>query len=79
MTFARPARILLVIAVGRHHGIDDKKEKDLVKQLEALPAKIDQVVKMDDEIKDISEMFADKRHALFLGRGLHCPVAMEGA
>ncbi len=73
------ALMLLVIAVGRRHGIDDKKEIALVKQLEALPAKIDQVLKMDAEIKDVSEMFADKRHALFLGRGLHYPVAMEGA
>lgn len=73
------ALLLLVITVGRRHGIDDNQEAALVKQLEALPAKIDQVLKMDDEIKEISEMFADKKHALFLGRGLHFPVAMEGA
>lgn len=73
------ALLMLVIVVGRRHGIDDKKEAKLVKQLVALPSKIDQVLKMDDEIKEISEMFADKRHALFLGRGLHYPVAMEGA
>ena len=73
------ALLLLVIVVGRRHGIDAKKEAALVKQLEALPTKIDQVLKMDAEIKDIAEMFADKKHALFLGRGLHYPVAMEGA
>ncbi len=73
------ALLMLVIVVGRRHGMTDKKEAELVKQLAALPAKIDQVLKMDDEIKEISEMFADKRHALFLGRGLHYPVAMEGA
>ena len=73
------ALLLLVIAVGRRHGIDEKIEAALVKQLESLPAKIDQVLKMDAEIKDIAEMFADKKHALFLGRGLHYPVAMEGA
>jgi len=73
------ALMMLVIAVGRRHGIDESKEVKLVKQLEALPAKIEQVLKMDKEIEEISEMFADKRHALFLGRGLHYPVAMEGA
>ena len=73
------ALLMLVIVVGRRHGIDNKKEAKLVKQLVALPSKIDQVLKMDDEIKELSEMFADKRHALFLGRGLHYPVAMEGA
>ncbi len=73
------ALLMLVIVVGRRHGLDGKKEADLVKQLKALPAKIDKVLEMDAEIKDVSEMFADKRHALFLGRGLHYPVAMEGA
>jgi len=73
------ALLMLVIVLGRRHGIDGKKEAGLVKQLEALPAKIDQVLEMDAEIKEVSEMFADKRHALFLGRGLHYPVAMEGA
>jgi len=73
------ALLMLVIVVGRRHGINSKKEAALVKQLEALPAKIDKVLEMDDEIKETAEMFADKRHALFLGRGLHYPVAMEGA
>ncbi len=73
------ALLMLVIVVGRRHGLNNKKEAELVKQLEALPAKIDKVLEMDAEIKNISEMFADKRHALFLGRGLHYPVAMEGA
>ncbi len=73
------ALLMLVIVVGRRHGLNNKKEAELVKQLEALPAKIDKVLEMDAEIKDLSEMFADKRHALFLGRGLHYPVAMEGA
>ena len=73
------ALLLLVIVLGRRNGMTEKMEASLIKQLEGLPAKIEQVLKMDDEIKDISEMFADKRHALFLGRGLHYPVAMEGA
>ena len=73
------ALLLVVIVVGRRHGMTEEKEADLVRQLLSLPSKIDKVLKMDDEIKEISEMFADKRHALFLGRGLHYPVAMEGA
>ena len=43
------------------------------------PEKIDQALQLDDVIKQLSEQFAEKRHALFLGRGSHYPIAMEGA
>ena len=44
-----------------------------------MPGKIDKVLRLDDEINKIAEQFADKHHSLFLGRGAHYPVAMEGA
>ncbi len=73
------ALMLLVIVLGRRHGMSEETEIKLVKQLEALPAKIDTALEMDKTIEELSKHFADKRHALFLGRGLHYPVAMEGA
>ncbi|MDH5777248.1 MAG: glutamine--fructose-6-phosphate transaminase (isomerizing) [Gammaproteobacteria bacterium] len=73
------ALLLLVIALGRYNEMDEKTEARLVEQLIALPGKVDKVMEMDDEIKQLSEEFADKHNALFLGRGLHYPVAMEGA
>ena len=73
------ALLQLVIAIGRYNEMDEKTEANLVSQLMALPAKVDQVLEMDKEIELVSEAFADKNHALFLGRGLHYPVAMEGA
>ena len=73
------ALLMLVIAVGRRHGLSDKTEKKLVKQLESLPSKVEKALEMNEDIKQLAEHFADKNHALFLGRGLHYPVAMEGA
>ena len=73
------ALLLLVIVLGRRHGMDAKTEENLVHQLKSLPGKVDEVLKMDNEIQRLANNFADKFHALFLGRGLHYPVAMEGA
>jgi len=73
------ALMLLVIVLGRRHGLDEKTEINLVKQLQALPMKVEKVLEMSTDIEAMAEHFSDKRHALFLGRGLHYPVAMEGA
>jgi len=73
------ALMLLVIVLGRRHGMDTFTEVSLVKQLKALPAKVEKVLELDGEIKVLAENFADKHNALFLGRGLHYPIAMEGA
>ena len=73
------ALMLLVIVLGRRHGIDADEEARIVKQLEALPGKVEKVLELDKEIEVLAEEFADKEHALFLGRGQHYPVAMEGA
>lgn len=71
--------MLLVIALGRRNGMSEKTEEYLVQQLKALPGKVEKVLELDGAIKKLAEDFADKDHALFLGRGLHYPIAMEGA
>ena len=71
--------MLLVIVLGRRFGMTEEQEKKLVVELEKLPGDIDHALKLDDEIQLISEQFADKHNALFLGRGAQYPVAMEGA
>lgn len=71
--------MLLVIAVGRRFQLDEDLEKKLTSELFTLPGKIEKVLQLDDQIKALSEQFADKQHTLFLGRGTHYPIAMEGA
>ncbi|HEC12094.1 MAG TPA: glutamine--fructose-6-phosphate transaminase (isomerizing) [Acidiferrobacteraceae bacterium] len=71
--------MLLVIALGRRHGMNADTEARLITELRSLPVRIEQALLLDGKISEIAEQFADKHHALFLGRGAHYPVAMEGA
>ncbi len=73
------ALMLLVIVLGRRHGMSGREEARLVGQLQSLPRRIDEVLRLDPVIERLAEQFADKHHALFLGRGAQYPVAMEGA
>ncbi len=73
------ALMLLVMALGRRNKMDSVTEKRIASQLFSLPAKVEDVLNLDSEIKKMAELFADKDHALFLGRGTHFPIAMEGA
>ena len=71
--------MLLVIALGRRFSMSETVEKKITAELFSLPGKIEQVLQLDDEIRVLAEQFAEKQHALFLGRGTHYPIAMEGA
>jgi len=71
--------MLLVIALGRRFAMSETVEKKITAELFSLPGKIEQVLQLDDEIRVLAEQFAEKQHALFLGRGTHYPIAMEGA
>ncbi len=71
--------MLLVIAIGRRFQLSDIMEQKITSELFSLPGKIEKALQLDDEVKNLSERFAEKQHALFLGRGTHYPIAMEGA
>ena len=71
--------LLLVTVLARRFGFPAETEAKVVEQLRHLPRIIEDVLKHDDEIKEMAKDFADKHHALFLGRGMHYPVALEGA
>ncbi|HSH42082.1 MAG TPA: glutamine--fructose-6-phosphate transaminase (isomerizing) [Arenicellales bacterium] len=73
------ALLLLVVALGRRRGLAPEREAALVRQLRSLPVKVEQALKLEPVIADIARQFADKEHALFLGRGAHYPIALEGA
>ena len=70
---------LLVVALARCNGLAADRERELTRQLESLPGRINQVLQHKDAIQAMAGAFADKHHALFLGRGSFLPVAMEGA
>lgn len=73
------ALMLVVILLGRRHALTPEAESDLVAQLANLPTRIGRVLELDAEIAALSKQFANRHHALFLGRGSHYPIAMEGA
>jgi glucosamine--fructose-6-phosphate aminotransferase (isomerizing) len=70
---------LLTVALARRRGLSAEDEKRMVDELHALPRQVEVVLSLSDAIKDMAEAFADKHHALFLGRGPFYPIALEGA
>jgi glucosamine--fructose-6-phosphate aminotransferase (isomerizing) len=74
------ALMLLTLSLGQVRGTVDKAlEGELVDELRRLPTRLGEALAMHDVVEKVSELFADKHHALFLGRGAQYPVAMEGA
>lgn len=73
------ALLLLVIALGRRANMSEVEEVEIVRELRALPARIENALLLNDQIEAIAEQFSSKQHTLFLGRGMHYPIAMEGA
>lgn len=71
--------LLLTIVLGKLNGMSDELESELVGELRQLPDLLGKTLQLSDEIKSMAEEFIDKEHALFLGRGSHYPVALEGA
>jgi glucosamine--fructose-6-phosphate aminotransferase (isomerizing) len=70
---------LLVLALAKHRGMSPEQERELVEELHALPRQVEVILELNDAIKEMANAFAEKHHALFLGRGSFYPIAMEGA
>jgi len=70
---------LLVVALAKFHSADAERERGLVQRLIGIPSLIEATLKLDPAIKELAKKFANKHHALFLGRGPMHPIAMEGA
>ena len=73
------ALLMLSAAICQSRDINTEFCDQAVKALKALPFQMEQAFSIQKSIKDLSEQFADKQHALFLGRGDQYPIAMEGA
>ncbi|MBF8778631.1 glutamine--fructose-6-phosphate transaminase (isomerizing) [Pseudomonas fulva] len=72
--------MLLTLALGQVRGtLEQGVEAELVEELRRLPARLGEALAMDNVVEKTAELFADKHHTLFLGRGAQFPVAMEGA
>ena len=70
---------MLVVALAKFHSADAERERGLVHRLLGIPSLIESALQLDGTIRKLAERFADKHHALFLGRGAMHPIAMEGA
>ncbi|MEI8384606.1 MAG: glutamine--fructose-6-phosphate transaminase (isomerizing), partial [Nitrosomonadaceae bacterium] len=74
------ALMLLSVTLAKLRGrLSSEREHEVITELRHLPVALQRVLKVEDQIIEWAERFAHKQHALFLGRGMHYPIAMEGA
>jgi glucosamine--fructose-6-phosphate aminotransferase (isomerizing) len=70
---------MLVVALAKFHSADVERERGLVQKLLGIPSLIESTLALDGTIRELAKRFADRHHALFLGRGAMYPIALEGA
>jgi glucosamine--fructose-6-phosphate aminotransferase (isomerizing) len=71
--------LIVTLMLARHRGLTAQREAELVPHLYHAAAAVEQALQMNDTLRLLAEDFAEKQHALFLGRGPMWPIAMEGA
>ncbi len=71
--------VLTLVMAKLKQRLTPEQEASYIEQLRHLPVAVNKVLELESEIKVWAQRFADKHHALFLGRGMHYPIAMEGA
>lgn len=70
---------LLAVALSRGRTLSEAEAKHFIDELAAIPGKVEQILKIDDQILEMAKIFKDSRNFLYLGRGYNFPVALEGA
>ena len=70
--------MILTITLAQKH-LDKSERERIIKLIKHVPKAVDDALKLNDKIKSLADYFSEKEHALFLGRGLQYPIAMEGA
>ena len=73
------ALALLAIELGRTRRMDAGQVRAAVEELQSVPGLVGEALRLDDQLRQLAEDFVGKQHALFLGRGTHFPIALEGA
>jgi len=71
--------ILIALYLGKQRNLKDKEIKNIINEINKLPKKIKEILDCADEIKKVSKYFSNIGNALFLGRDINFPVALEGA
>jgi glucosamine--fructose-6-phosphate aminotransferase (isomerizing) len=70
---------LLTVVLARHNGLSAEREAAIVQGLKGIARNVEAALELDERIAKLAEAFVDKQHALFLGRGVHYAIALEGA
>jgi glutamine---fructose-6-phosphate transaminase (isomerizing) len=70
---------LLTLELARSNGLDPQRYAALCEELQHLPRAIENALKLEPAIIELAAEFIHRQHALFLGRGAHYPVALEGS
>ena len=81
-TFTAQVTVLVIMAIRLgilKNTIDQKKLKNIIIDLSSIPEKIEEILELDQKIKDIAKIYKNSKNALYLGRGYSFPVALEGA
>ena len=74
------ALFLLTLVLAKLRGrITPEREQQFLQELRHLPSAVQKALALEPQIAELSKNFADKQHALFLGSGMHYPIALEGA
>jgi len=73
------AMALFTLFMGRRRNMSVLQGRELVASLQELPYLVEEVLKVNDEVRDVAKAYADCRNFLYLGRGYQFPVALEGA
>ncbi len=73
------ALLMLTLVLGRRRGMSESRQQEIIAALRNLPQYVRQTLELNPAIQKLSEAFIPKHHALFLGRGIQYPIAMEGA
>jgi len=73
------ALLLLGLYLGRQRGLEAEEGRRLVSQLVRLPELVERTLAVEPQVRALAERYADARNALYLGRGVTFPVALEGA
>jgi glutamine---fructose-6-phosphate transaminase (isomerizing) len=70
---------LLALALGKGRTLSDAESKSLTRELSMIPEKVEEIVKLSEQIKNLAATFKNAKNFLYLGRGVNFPVALEGA